>query len=98
MHIVPLRVYFLVFGGLMVLTAITVGAAYLDLGPMNVVVALTIAITKSTLVVLYFMHVRYSGHLTKVVAAAGFLWLAILMALTLADFLTRGWIPSPRGW
>ena len=97
-HIVPLRVYFLVFGALMILTGATVGAAYIDLGPLNVLVALSIAICKGTLVVLFFMHVYYSTSLTKVIAASGFLWMIIFLALTLSDFLSREWISSPQGW
>ncbi len=97
-HAVPLRVYILVFGALMILTGATVGAAYIDLGALNVLVALTIAVCKGTLVVLFFMHVYYSDKLVKVVAAAGFLWMIIFLVLTLADFLTREWIASPQGW
>jgi len=66
--------------------------AKLDLGLLNVVVALTIAVIKATLVVLYFMHVRWSSRLTWVFVCAGFFWLAIMVALTLSDYLTRGWL------
>jgi len=89
-HVVPLRVYFLVFGALMALTALTVAAAMQDLGPLNVVVALVIACTKAVLVVLYFMHVRYSTKLTWAVIAGGFLWLLLLLLMTLSDYITRG--------
>ncbi len=89
-HLVPLRVYFTVFGILMVLTGLTVSASFMDLGPFNTVVALVIAVTKMLLVVLYFMHVRYSSRLTWAVIGAGFFWLALLLLMTLADYVTRG--------
>ena len=84
--------YYGVFLALMVGTALTVGAAFLDLGALNNVVMLGIAITKATLVVLYFMHVRWSTRLTWVVVASGFFWLLILFGLTMQDYLTRGWV------
>ena len=88
-HVVPKKVYFLIFGLLMLFTFLTVKAAFYDLGSMNVIVAVTIAVIKATLVVLYFMHVRYSDHVTWVVVAAGFLWLVILLALTMSDYIGR---------
>ena len=91
-HVAPKSMYYLVFGALIVGTAITVAAAFLDLGVLNNVVMLTIAITKATLVVLYFMHVRWSTRLTWVVVASGFFWLLILFGLTMQDYLTRGWV------
>jgi cytochrome c oxidase subunit IV len=90
-HIVPKRTYYLIFAALMVFTAITVGVAFLDLGPMNTVVALAIACTKATLVVLFFMHVKYSTRLTWAVVAGSVFWLGIMLTLTLGDYLTRGW-------
>jgi cytochrome c oxidase subunit 4 len=90
LHQVPLRVYFAVFAALMALTALTVFAAMQDLGALNTVVALAIACTKAVLVVLYFMHVRYSTKLTWAVVAGGFLWLILLLLMTLSDYLTRG--------
>ncbi len=72
-HVVPLRIYFVIFASLMVLTAMTVAVAYYDLGPLNTIVALSIAVTKAALVILYFMHVRYSPSLTKLVVAGSFL-------------------------
>ena len=92
-HLVSPRTYVTIFMLLMVLTAVTVGAAFLDLGPFNTLVALLIACTKMMLVVLYFMHVRYSSRLTWAVVGAGFFWLALLLLLTLADYVTRG-----AGW
>jgi cytochrome c oxidase subunit 4 len=94
-HVVPLRIYFIIFASLMGLTAVTVAAAYLDLGALNTVVALIIAVSKATLVILYFMHVRYSPSLTKLVVAGAVLWLLILLALTMTDYVSRGWLPIP---
>jgi cytochrome c oxidase subunit 4 len=94
-HIVSPRIYLAVFAALLVLTFATVQAASYDLGTMNVVVALAIAITKATLVVLYFMHVRYSSRLTWLVVASGFVWLAILIGITVSDYWSRGWLGSP---
>ena len=97
-HIVPKRIYFAVFFALIILTALTVWVAFIDLGAFNDVVAMSIAITKATLVVLYFMHVRYSSGLTWVFVTAGFLFLVILLVFTMSDVLTRDWPSSPRGW
>jgi cytochrome c oxidase subunit 4 len=77
----------------MVLTATTTAVSFLDLGPWNTVVALGIAFFKATLVVLFFMHVKYSPRLTQVTIAGGLFWLAILIGITLSDFMTRGWLP-----
>lgn len=88
-HVVPTRVYYTIFLALMVCTAITVGVAFVDLGPMNTVVAMTIAVFKATLVVLFFMHVKYSTRLTWVVVVASVFWLGILLALTGADYASR---------
>ena len=90
-HVLPRRVYYAVFAALVVLTALTVFAARLDLGPMNSVVALGIAVLKASLVVLYFMHVRYGSRLVWVVLGAGVLWLFLLISITLGDYLSRGW-------
>ena len=97
-HIVSKKIYFLIFGALMLLTLLTVVAANYDLGSekINTIVALAIAVTKAVLVVLYFMHVRYSSRLTWVVVAGGFLWLAIMVGLTMSDYLTRGFLTYPR--
>lgn len=91
-HVVPPKAYLAVFAALVVLTAVTTSVAFLDLGPWNTAVALAIAFTKATLVVLIFMHLKYSSRLTRVVVAGGLFWLAILLALTLSDFFTRGWL------
>jgi cytochrome c oxidase subunit 4 len=91
-HVVPPKIYFAVFTVLIVLTATTTAVSFLDMGPWNTVVALGIAFIKATLVALFFMHVKYSPRLTQVVIAGGLFWLAILIALTLSDFVTRGWL------
>jgi cytochrome c oxidase subunit 4 len=97
-HVVPVRVYMGVFLVLLALTGLTTWVAYFDLGPMNTVVALAIAVTKMLLVVLFFMHLKYSTGLTRLIILAGFFWFAILVALTLSDELTRHWTPSPAPW
>ena len=93
-----MRVYFVIFFALMILTATTVWVAFFDLGAVNDAVALGIASTKAMLVILYFMHVRYSSRLTWIFAAVGFFFLLILLAFTLSDVLTRDWIPASAGW
>jgi cytochrome c oxidase subunit 4 len=93
-HIVYPRVYVTIFLVLLVGTSLTVLAAFQDFpGPLNAVVALTIAVIKATLVVLYFMHVRYSSRLIWLVIAAALFWLAIMFALTISDYSTRAWLP-----
>jgi cytochrome c oxidase subunit 4 len=94
-HVTPLSVYLGIFGALMVLTIITVAVAWVDLGTLNIMVALGVAVVKATLVVLYFMHVKYSSKLTWVVIGAGIFWLMILLGLTMGDYLTRGWMAAP---
>jgi cytochrome c oxidase subunit 4 len=92
-HIVSRKIYFIIFGALMVFTALTVFAAFTDLDRLfhgaNTVVALTIAVIKATLVVLFFMHVRYSSRLIWVIVAAGFFWLGIMFVFTISDYMTR---------
>ncbi len=88
-HILPVRLYLFVFGALMLFTATTIGVSFVNLGPLNTVVALGIAAIKATLVILFFMHVRYSSRLIWLFSVVGFLWLAILITLTASDFLTR---------
>jgi cytochrome c oxidase subunit 4 len=97
-HIVPVKTYVAIFITLLVLTGLTTAVAFVDLGPINTVVALTIAVIKMLLVILVFMHVKYSSGLTRIVIVAGFFFLAILVSLTLADELTRGWTPNPGPW
>ena len=94
-HIVSVRVYITIFLVLLVGTTLTVAAAFYDFPwRFNTIVAMAIATTKATFVVLYFMHVRYSARLVWVIVAAALFWMAILFAFTLSDYWTRGWIPS----
>jgi len=105
-HVVPLRVYFAVFTALLVLTWLTVAAARFDFGtasvlgavlPLNLLVALAIATTKATLVVLFFMHVRYGTSLVGVIVVTSVSWLGILFLLTFGDYWTRGWVGGVGG-
>ena len=93
-HVAPKSVYYAVFAALIVGTALTVGVAFIDLGVLNNVLMLSIAMTKALLVVLFFMHVRWGTRLTWVVAASGFFWLLILFGLTMTDYLSRTWVPG----
>ena len=92
-HIAPPSMYYKVFGALIIGTILTVLAAKVDLGLMNNVVMLLIACTKATLVILFFMHVRWSSRLTWIVAASGFFWLILLFTI-LGDYISRGWVPG----
>jgi cytochrome c oxidase subunit IV len=94
-HVVPIPVYLWVFAALMVLLIVTLVAAAFDLGAWNLPIAMTIAVAKALLVVLYFMHVRYNSRLVWTFAAAGLFWLSILFVLTLTDYLSRGWLETP---
>jgi cytochrome c oxidase subunit 4 len=91
-YIVPKSTYYLIFLALMVGTGLTWWVATIDLGAMNNVIMLTIAVTKATLVVLFFMHVKYSNHLTWAVIVGAVFWLLIMLALTMNDYLTRAWL------
>ena len=94
-HIVSVRVYITIFLVLLVGTALTVLAAFMDFPwKFNTIIALTIATAKATFVVLYFMHVRYSSRLVWVVVASALFWMAILFAFTFSDYLTRGILSS----
>ena len=97
-HVLPVRVYLVVFAFLLVLTTTTVIVAFLDLGPLNTAAAITIAVVKALVVILYFMHVRYSSQLTWVFVSAGFFWFLILIAFLMGDIFSRGWLPPPTGW
>ncbi len=90
-HVVSPKLYSAVFAALLLLTLTTVWAAGQDFGAYNTVVAVGIAITKATLVILFFMHVRWAGKLVQLFVASGFIWLVILIAITLADYVSRGW-------
>lgn len=91
-HVAPKSMYYMVFMALVVGTILTVLAAKVDMGPLNNIVMLAIACTKATLVILFFMHVRWSSRLTWVVAMTGFFWLLILFFMGMSDYLTRGWV------
>lgn len=91
-HIDSVKTYVGVLVVLLILTALTTGVAYIDLGAMSTVVALSIAVCKMLLVALFFMHVRHSDKLTKLVVSGGLMWLGILLLLSLTDFATRDWI------
>ena len=90
-HMLPKRVYYTIFTILLFCTYLTVQIAFLDLGALNAVAALGIAVFKATLVVLFFMHVKYSTRLTWAVVLGSVFWLGILLALTMSDYLTRVW-------
>jgi cytochrome c oxidase subunit IV len=90
-HVVPVRVYLIVFLGLIALTITTVLVSKVQLGEYNFIVAMTIAVMKGSLVVWFFMHVNQSTSLTRLFVAAGFFWMAILIVFILSDYLSRGW-------
>lgn len=90
-HITPTRVYYIIFGVLIFCTFLTVQISFLDLGPVNAIAALTIAVFKATLVVLFFMHAWYSPRLTWAVVLGSVFWLGILITMTMTDYVTRAW-------
>jgi cytochrome c oxidase subunit 4 len=90
-HIVSPLVYVVIFCALLVFTALTIFASYIEMGPWNPIVAIAIAVTKATLVVLFFMHVKYSPKLTKLTVGAGVFTFLILISMTLADYISRAW-------
>jgi cytochrome c oxidase subunit 4 len=94
-HIVTKKQYSLVFGALLLLTFVTTAVGMMDLGRLNVVVALVIAVIKAMLVVLFFMHIYWSTKLTRVIVVSGIAWLGLLLWLTLTDVLSRGWLGFP---
>jgi cytochrome c oxidase subunit IV len=94
-HIVSPVVYVGVFLALMVGTGLTVFAATVDLGMWNTPVALLIAVAKALLVVLFFMHVKYSSRLVSLAVGASILWLLLLIVGVVADYLSRGWVGTP---
>jgi cytochrome c oxidase subunit 4 len=94
-HIVPAKLYVTIWAILMAMTITTVLVARADIGPFNVVVALVIATIKATLVVLFFMHLRYSPKLTMATVVAAMFFLFLLLGLTMTDYLTRAWLTSP---
>jgi len=96
-HISPKSTYITIFGALMVCTILTVMAAFINLGDLNFPVAITIAIFKASLVVLFFMHVKYASMLTKLIVGVAFFFLGIMLTLTFTDYLSRGWNTAPGG-
>ena len=97
-HVIPIRTYLAVFACLMVFTAITVAVAFFDLGPLNNVVMLGIAVFKATLVVMFFMHVKYGTRLIPVVIGSGAFFLVVLFAITMSDYMSRGWLGAGTPW
>jgi cytochrome c oxidase subunit 4 len=97
-HVVPVRTYVAIFFALMVFTAITVAVAYLDLGALNNVVMLGIAVAKATLVVLFFMHVRYSTRLIPLVVVGAVFFLLLMFGITMADYVSRGALGAGSAW
>ncbi|MCA1562576.1 MAG: cytochrome C oxidase subunit IV family protein [Acidobacteria bacterium] len=93
-HVAPKSLYYLIFLALMIGTGVTVLVAKFDLGPLNNIVMLSVACAKALLVILFFMHVRWSSRLTWVVAGSGFFWLLILFSITMSDYMSRGWVPG----
>jgi len=91
-HIVPKRIYYLIFTALMVFTALTVWVAFIDLGPLNNVIAMSIACLKAALVITFFMHVKYGNKVIWLVVLGSLVWLAILFVFTLNDYALRGWL------
>src|SRR4051812_46644406 len=97
-HHVPMSTYTIIIVLLMLGLIVTVIAAFIPLGEMNMIVAMAIASAKAALVILYFMHVKFASRLTKVFVAASFTWLAILFGITFMDYISRGWLSNSRGW
>jgi cytochrome c oxidase subunit 4 len=90
-HIVTPKVYGLIFGALLFFTGLTVAASYIEMYTFNAVVALGIACIKAVLVILFFMHVKYSSRLTKLTVAAGFFTFIVLITMTMTDYISRAW-------
>ena len=97
-HVVPKKLYILVFAALIAFTGLTTGVAFINLGKWNTVVALAIAVCKASLVALFFMHLRWSPGLLRMVLLSAILCFAILITLTLSDEFTRNWTPVPSSW
>lgn len=95
-QIVSVKLYAVIFFALLILTVTTVAISKVDLGEFNLVVAMTIAVAKALLVVMFFMDVRRASSLTKLFVGAGLFWMAILLAFLVSDYLSRGWLPGPR--
>jgi cytochrome c oxidase subunit 4 len=97
-HITSIRTYLIIFFALLVLTALTVWVAFIDFGVWSDFIALGIALFKASLVVLFFMHVRYSRPMTKITVVSSLFWLLILFSFTLSDYLMRGFLHQTQGF
>jgi cytochrome c oxidase subunit IV len=97
-HLVPIKTYLQVFAALMVLLVVTVAVAYVDLGRLSLPIAMLIAVAKAMMVVLVFMHVKFSSRLTQLIVVSAFFWLGILLVLTFSDYISRDWLPIASGW
>ena len=93
-HVSPVSLYITIFLALLVGTAATVGAAFVNLGIMNFPVAMLIAVIKASLVVWFFMHVKYQSHLTKLAIATGLFFLVILLGETMVDYASKNFVPA----
>jgi cytochrome c oxidase subunit 4 len=91
-HVVKKSLYYTIFGALLLCTALTIAVAYVDLGNFNIVVAMLIAMFKGALVVLFFMHVKYSSRMVKLYVVVGFSWLLLMIGITMTDYLSRSWL------
>jgi cytochrome c oxidase subunit 4 len=96
--IIPKKTYVLVWVSLLILLAMTVGVSYIHLGWFNAAAAVGIAVVKAVIIILFFMHVRYSSRVVWIFVGAGFFWLGIMMVLTLGDYFTRAYLPPPVVW
>jgi cytochrome c oxidase subunit IV len=94
-HLISIGIYVGIWATLMFLTGLTTAVSFIELGDWNIVLALTIATIKGTLVVLFFMHLYYSTKLTKVAMIAAIFFLFLLLSLSMTDYLTRGWLTNP---
>ncbi len=96
--IIPKKTYVLVWASLLILLAITVVVSYIHLGWFNAAAAVGIAVVKAVIIILFFMHVRYSPKIVWVFVSAGFFWLGIMFVWTFGDYLTRMYLPPPTNW
>ncbi len=94
-HIIAVRTYLIIYFALIAFLFATVGASFLPSTAPHLLIAMTIATIKAVLIILFFMHVYYSNRLTWIVAVASLLWLTLLLAFTLADYFSRGWLDIP---
>lgn len=97
-HVIPVKYYLGVFSVLLLMTGITTGVAYINLGPWNTPLALLIAVFKASLVITIFMHLKWSNYLNRIVIVFSVIWLAILISMTIADNFSRDWTPVPQSW